>query len=123
MEEEKIDSEQADTALTKEEILKRSRNENSKNGDEREQRILLKSFSILTILGLIVLLIVHSVNALVLKRNSYELIFTFFLINGINTLMQGIFGKKLKVALLVAGIMQLTGSVIFLVLWIMTLVA
>ena len=121
MEEDRAVVDERDRALTKEEILEQSRKENAR-GDEREQEILKKGINIALMAGLVVLFIVYLVNAVVLERNSYELVAIVFVINGINSIWQGVFGKRLKRAFLAIGIIELAISVAFIVLWILTLV-
>lgn len=124
MEEEKItDNEQTVETLSKEEILERSRKENAKVGDEREQKLLNYGIYAMLFTGAAVLLAVYMVNAIILKRNSNELISIFFAMGGVNFVWQGIFGKKWKKVFLSVGIGELIVSVACLVMWVLTLVA
>lgn len=124
MEEKKLPTdEQVEQHLSKEEILERSRKENAKAGDEREQKLLNNGLFVMLMVGAAVLLLVYLVNLICFKIDGWEIIAIFFVMGGVSSIWQGIFGKKLKKAFLVVGIMQLTASIAFLVLWILPLVA
>ena len=112
-----------DKALSKEDILERSRKENEKAGDEREQQLRQYGIAIGSIVGMVLLLVVYIVDAVVLDKNSFELIGIMLAINGFNLLWQGIYGKKFKVMFMIVGIMNFAMSIAFFVMWIIDLVA
>ena len=109
-----------ETPLTKEEILERSRKENQ-NGDEREQKLLSRGVAAMCVAGAIVLMIIYCVNLLYLERNCYEFMSLIFVMNGVNLIWQGKYGKKMKKAFLVIGIATLILGIGLLIGWILTL--
>lgn len=108
-------------SLTRDEILERSRKENAKDGDEREQKLLQKGIGISTIVGLVALFTIYLVNVIVLKKNSYELVGLIMLMNGVNYIWQSIYSKKRRKVFLPIGIAYLIVSVAYMVLWVLTL--
>lgn len=110
-----------ETPLTKEEILERFRRENDRAGDEREKKLLSKGVAVMNVAGAIVLLIIYFVNLIYLKRNCYEFMSLIFVMNGVNYIWQGKFGKNMKKMFLVLGITLLILGVCLLIGWIVTL--
>lgn len=110
-----------ETPLTKEEILERFRRENDRAGDEREQKLLSRGVVAMCVAGAIVLMIIYCVNLLYLERNCYEFMSLIFVMNGVNFIWQGKFGKKMKKAFLVIGIATLILGICLLIGWIVTL--
>ena len=124
MEEEKITTnEQVEQPLSREEILERSRKENAKTGDERERKLLNNGLFVMLMAGAAVLLLVYLVNLICFERDGWEIVAIFFVMGGVSSIWQGIYGKKYKKVFLSVGIMQLIVSIAFLVLWILPLVA
>lgn len=115
--------EQPVTALSREEILERSRKENARLGDERERKLLKQGVGIAAVAGLVIIFIIFIVNAFVLQKYSYELMGTVFVMNGINYIWQGRFGQgRKKIVILSCGVVQLLCGIAFLVMWVITLV-
>lgn len=75
----------------------------------------------MNVAGAIVLLIIYLVNLIYLKRNCYEFMSLIFVMNGVNYIWQGKFGKKMKKMFLVLGITLLILGVCLLIGWIVTL--
>ena len=122
MEEEKITvDEQKEQSLTREEILERSRKENSKTDDEREQELVQKGNRIALIIGWGATVIAWIFNMTVLHRNSPELIAIIALTAGINLIWTAKVSRKNRKICLIIGIFNLIGFVANLVLWILML--
>lgn len=95
-----------ETHLTKEEILERSRTENEKSGDERERKLMNYGIIVMLCVGVILIFIVYSINLFFLNRASYELLAISFIMGGISFIWQGIVRRKMKVAYLTLGILD-----------------
>ena len=122
MEEERITiDEQTEHSLTREEILERSRKENSKTDDEREQELVQKGNRIALIIGWGATVIAWIFNMTVLHRNSPELIAIIALTAGINLIWTAKVSRKNRKIYLIIGIFDLIGFVANLVLWILML--
>ena len=123
MDEEKITiSEQSEQSLSKQEILERSRKENAKTDDEREQKLVQKGNRIALIIGWGAAVIAWIFNITVLHRNSPELITIIALTAGINLIWTAKVSRKNRKICLIIGIFNLIGFVANLVLWILMLV-
>ena len=122
MEEEKIIvNEQVEKTLSKDEILERSRSENTKKGDERNQQLHGKGLHIATMIGLTFLVVIYIVNTLVYKVQPTELAAVIFSVEGANEVLVYKFGANKKKIHLAIGIVMLLCGVAMLVLWILRL--
>ena len=121
MEEKNNINEQAEKPLSKDEILERSRSENTKNGDERSQRLHGKGLQIATMIGLTFLVVIYIVNTLVYGIQPTELAAVIFAVEGANEVLVYKFGANKKKTHLALGIISLLCSAAMLVLWILRL--
>ncbi len=111
--------EKEEKALSKEEILAKSREEN-KNGDEREQQSLYIAAYIATAIGFLLYGIISIVLA-ILDKQSYEMNIVIFAIIGTMYTIWGVKTTKRKRLFLAAGIVSLAAFVTALICWILEL--
>ena len=101
--------------------MERSRRENAKKDDEREQKLVQKGNNIALVVGWVVAVIAWIFNVAILNRNSPELIVLISLTTGISLVWAGKVSRKNKKLFLIIGILDLIAFVANLVLWILIL--
>lgn len=112
--------EEKTTALTKEEILAKSREEN-KSGDEREKQQYSIANSLGFSIGLMLAGIVVIISVICTDRLPVEVMFVVAAMQSVQAILIGVKVRRQRKLYLTVGIVECVMSVVFLILWILEL--
>ena len=112
--------EEKTNALTKEEILAKSREEN-KSGDEREKQQYAIANSLGFSVGLMLAGIVVLISVICTDRLPVEVMFVVTAMQSVQALLIGVKVRRQRKLYLSVGIVECVLSVVFLILWILEL--
>ena len=113
-------TEEANSQLTREEILASSRQEN-KHGDEREQNINGKGMRLAYSIGILLIGIISLVNTIVLDKTPTEIWIVYMGMTAVWSLYYGIKVGKRRPLFLACGVICSITCVLFTVIWILEL--
>ena len=113
--------EQTEQSLSKEEILERSRKENAKKDDEREQKLIRKGDVVALEVGWLVSAILLLLDRIVLHKYNPELVIAFCITTVVDLILAGKFSTRYKKIYLSLGIIGAIITVTMVVLWILQL--